>query len=1243
MNQKASKNQIQFPLLYNFAKDTPHVDDTFRNVEDINAPLLNDMIQPVWTKQVHNKSVFSAAGDEYYIEEGGLVKNGNFITDNNVITSKSLVKTKMPNFKNCITFDRYVWGGGDRIGRVYYTNASKTYFTIECYGHTADFSLGRASIVDARMRYLEGVFWTVLYLDESGSESIRVYKDRTLVLQKSASWKYQYRNSSQACSFATYASEAGGAAPCINIAYKNSRLWISFTKKAGTVNDLYNGSAFITLTCNFETGSDWKQIGDDLTFSNTTTTEAKTLDIDVTFNSGSSLASSSIKVITSDYSNYYFYNSNATSLDQCQKCIYIPDGYGNDHNYDIGIQTLGSTDYNILQFTLYVKTYSYWLTTRNDTDIKVTSIKFRVTNPNGDGATITGNNYQVPTFGVNTSLNEMYASGGFELKSTDYSKGKAVISFSYRYLSGQAEPFFENVEMLGSSVISSLTYYKTRYYGTEQAQSSISSEYCNTGRKRSNSYTQSSSDKALVPYAPCIVLDDGNFYTLFRPNINVDAGNTDNWWTTGCVIDQDRIYFKVGSLNISGSTYSIGDTTSGTYVPLDVCPIIRSGSVVIDQNLYIMTLKLNNSAAANPTSLNNNRAETASSRFTEVVFDSTVGNVRYLPGTSRLSSFNYYSNAVNGDPTLAGPGEDLAVYTVGGSRADIMYSTVETDTNHIWQALYNVTTAGTAFIQGISYNRYSMSYEGTLVTPWQSIDENSYIVNSGPAVYYRDKAGDVWEISVAQNTVPTLKTILEDRLIVWNGVDYTNCYDTESGKFFHYASDYNGRMRHGSDTYKTLPGAIAPDSGSWKAFPYIRYTANGKNPLYQVMPRDRIMSILLPIVARYRCYVDEYKVSKCWAPGGPAPFQPIDVFYSKLSSTACLYKYSIEFHSSTPDTPINHRLQGLAYPGTITTTASLTPNIFTEYVDGAGNNDLVIDGYDSYVMTYYDNEPYLVYSAATQASNVYSERDSFFVLQGQFYGIIKDKLYALTYSNGAISQMDAIIDLGAIQYIGNNPMIAFFWDPSSRTIRSFTGDANLDTLYSASKFTDMSTDNRHWYDETTQSIFVDTNKGLLVFGSKNTYLLDKFQNVTNMQFSNDGITHIMIEDGSTYNMKYYKDTGYEVVPIDIETSFYGLGANEYTNIDRWDITLFNPENIENATLKAGVRSLTDVSVVSEEKEFKITKDMYDKFTEAVLIRYVPKYQKGQGIRLYLETPLVIQKIVPHVADMGTGTVTKRGM
>ena len=1234
MNQKASKNQLQFPLLYNFAKDTPHVDDTFRNVEEINAPLLNDMIQPVWTKQVHDKSVFDAKGNEYYIEDNFLYKNGTKIYSN-AIPSWSLTKSKVDSYKKYITFDRT----SGNIGGVYYSDSSLSTLVIQTNSLTTTLNLYNSTVVDARTRIIDGVFWHVIYVDDGGAEYIHIYKGNTRVYYQLAQWVYQGRG----CQFYNYIVEPGGAAPCINMAVNNGLFYVSFTKKAGTVNDLYNGSAFITLFCNASTGADWKQIGYRTNYSNTTESTGTVQNVDVYGNSSSSMASSSVKVITADFSDYYFYNSSASYLSQCQKCTYIPEGYGDAHQYDIGQQDLRDeptsegdpTTYYILQFTVYTKTYSWWLSTRDDCDIKITDLRLVIQNVNDDGVA-EGSSYthQMPKFGVNTK--GVSLSTYLVLANTDFSKGKAVITMTYRYLSGQAEPYVRLSNLSGT------TSFQFKVNDGSTFGSAFMNTYWNSGISQGNSVHVSTGTNYKLAYAPCIILDDGNFYTLFRPEINTQTGNTENYWPDNCKLNYDMILLSASGINWTGTSYSVSGYLSGRYVYLNNTGIVRSGSIVIDQNLYAITLKLCNEAALNPTSLNNGKPESSSSRFAELEFDNTRNIIHYLPGTSRLSSFNYYSNAVNGDPTLAGPGEDLVVFTVSGHRTPVLYNGNNVHTNsHYWGALYNVTTAGTAFIQGLSYNNTGTGYEGTLVTPWQSIDENSYVVNAGTSVMYKDKAGDVWEISVVNRT-PTLKAILEDRLIIWNTTDYINCYDTESNKFFHYASDYNGRLMFGDSIYRTLSGAIASDSKSWAAFPYIRYTASGKNPLYQIMPRDRVMSIILPIVARYRCYVDYCDAAQCTVDSGLSS-QPIDVFYSKLSSTACIYRYSIEHHSGIKDSPINHKLQGLTYPGTITTSASLTPNIFTEYVDGAGNNDLVIDGYDSYVMTYYDNEPYLVYSATTQASNVYSERDSFFVLQGQFYGIIKDKLYALTYSNGAISQMDAIIDLGAIKFIGNNPMIAFFWDPSSRTIRSFTGDANLDTLYHASKFTNMSTNGRHWYDETTQSIFVDTNKGLLVFGPRNTYLLDAFQDVNGMQFSNDGVTHISTSDGSTYNLKYYKDTDYEVVPIDIETSFYGLGANEYTNIDRWDITLFNPEEIENATLKAGVRSLTDVSVSSEEREFKITKDMYDKFTEAVLIRYVPKLQKGQGIRLYLETPLVIQKIVPHVADLGTGTVTKRGM
>lgn len=184
---------------------------------------------------------------------------------------------------------------------------------------------------------------------------------------------------------------------------------------------------------------------------------------------------------------------------------------------------------------------------------------------------------------------------------------------------------------------------------------------------------------------------------------------------------------------------------------------------------------------------------------------------------------------------------------------------------------------------------------------------------------------------------------------------------------------------------------------------------------------------------------------------------------------------------------------------------------------------------------------------------------------------------------------------------------------------------------------------RSWYDETTQSLFIDTDKGLLVIGPRNSFLFENFKNVSLVQFSNDGVTHIT-SDGNTFNLKYYESEGYEVLPLNMETSFYGYGATESTSIDRWNITLYDLDGSHPSSyITVGVRSITDVTVKSEEKTFKITPDMYDKWSNSVLISYSPKLIKGQGIRLYIKTPLIVQSVTAHVMDNGTGTTTKRSM
>lgn len=172
-----------------------------------------------------------------------------------------------------------------------------------------------------------------------------------------------------------------------------------------------------------------------------------------------------------------------------------------------------------------------------------------------------------------------------------------------------------------------------------------------------------------------------------------------------------------------------------------------------------------------------------------------------------------------------------------------------------------------------------------------------------------------------------------------------------------------------------------------------------------------------------------------------------------------------------------------------------------------------------------------------------------------------------------------------------------------------------------------------WYDPSTQAIYVATEQGLLVFSNQNTYCLEDFKDVQDMEFV-DGDIHI-IESTKETTLRYYHDReDYETMPIELETSFYGLGSEESTSIDKWQIVLFDPEMREQE-VELSVRSLTDITTVAESKKMKIAKTDWDKWSHSILVNYNPKLIKGKGIRLSIKTISTIQSITPHIMDNKT--------
>ena len=126
-------------------------------------------------------------------------------------------------------------------------------------------------------------------------------------------------------------------------------------------------------------------------------------------------------------------------------------------------------------------------------------------------------------------------------------------------------------------------------------------------------------------------------------------------------------------------------------------------------------------------------------------------------------------------------------------------------------------------------------------------------------------------------------------------------------------------------------------------------------------------------------------------------------------------------------------------------------DILSRFIDGAGNHSLVVEGPSKYVLNYNNqNKPTFLYSMASGID--VDDVQWFFVIQGQYYAVIGEKLYAMIYSNGVISQSDAIVDIRDMKYVGNTPAIAFFVNPYTKQVYSFTGDANLQQVFDAGKY-----------------------------------------------------------------------------------------------------------------------------------------------------------------------------------------------
>ena len=1213
MNQKAEKRQLEYPLLLNMQADQPAVHEDFRSVEAINSPLIAGMHRPLFNKRtdVGNKTVVDRYDHVYQIKDGFLQRKlGNVDENLFQVANEHFVATD-------VTDELYKYQAVDidndgNYATLAFTSAANA-VTLEYkdFRLTTDILFINGTILAQRIRIIDNeAIGVIVYLDDNYDFKMAYMRKKVDIIP--VNWYYSIPRTTYSATFNYEATGNGGGVHTRGLLYSEVDPIISICKpKDGYIGiSLVSNWGFQLNTTaegyfTFVDKDGYYFYGSNFLPKNSTTTVEATTTIQDFFQFVAE-AKEGWREQTSYDVIYGGMAGLANKWYRVTGGYDIGNGASNDARYydDLPYQPNDNVIVPAGSFYLYTDDTSYYKFARYK--VVLTKLKTRISS-----------SHSGQTSGCSYTIKWNGDLEGSQTRTVTYDSNNV----------GATDITYSTWNYKGNQYIDLTSLTVTA--GSKTITANKEAPYTNETIVITSTTTGTATEGWIM--APNIFMDNGNMYSLYTfPILDVPTSTTASWSQTytnsantkNNIVESARFE----GIDESDNRYTFTIIESHTVDAYSLHP--RSNSFGINQNFYCNFTKLcSNSGVISPTYLADKKLvhpgsndEDNNAKFTEY-FNSNCTDMLYFPGSMYLNNYKFYSKALEAS-------EDVGWFHPGGFRAQLGDSK--------WNLMIYCQNNNDVYIQGISYSE-TPDAMGTLITDIASIDEDWQIAYSDNACIYKDVYGKIWKLTVEEGV--ELSSVLDNEFIIVNTTSYWNCWDAKNNKPYHYATDYNGRA---------TPGLLKSEWDAIKSTTVVRATdtravASGINVNIQGT-LDAIGSLHTPINQLQRVYRLEYYMKLYASQGiGSTYLQPIDVFFQGDGETYSVESTSdnmLDYKFSINPTPIFTRFRrGDMVEVPYTGTPVLFPtSMLAKFINGSGNNDFVMMGESTYPLLYNrtESEPLFMTSKTGEIVNA----TSFFVIQGQYYATIDEKLYGLTYSNGYVATRDALVDIRGMHFVGNTPQIAFFWAEKDKSFYSFTGDGILEKLFSANKYSLESFKYEYYYDESTMSIFVPTDKGILVFGSENTYLLPEFTNIDKIYFT-PKYTYITDNTGYT-QLAYFEEDGFKPLTIHIETSFYGFGSNSNLSIDRFDIVLYD-ENHKSDNIKLATRTLTDVSTQSETKNYMIGENDWDSWTHSVLISYSPKYIKGKGIKLYLDTNSAIQSITAHVTDNNSGTTTKYQM
>lgn len=535
-------------------------------------------------------------------------------------------------------------------------------------------------------------------------------------------------------------------------------------------------------------------------------------------------------------------------------------------------------------------------------------------------------------------------------------------------------------------------------------------------------------------------------------------------------------------------------------------------------------------------------------------------------------------------------------------------------------ALYNGKEGNLA---GISYSQDSNKV-GTLLTAWGSPVQTFEPTTSGDKLLYKDSNSNTVKC-ITRKVGITLNDIeVVAHYVLIRCVADENIYDTLQKKWAKFANDWNNRMFFGYSNIQKRDLLMQPLEN--QTYTYMKYSAT--------VQYKESWSTSGAVAAGYDV---AYQKEKGFAPSRLFAYTSLsgivlgqvnaygyeltsenglDVFASSGTSSPS-YRNTL-FGNGSSSCVSN--LAGSTYPITSSGSAYFNiPIIESEIVNSYNGKYGLKIGNTVYTIAYDGVRPIALYNTASIVDTV----DEFFIVQSQYYAVINGYIAALSYSSSnTISGVDQIVDVTGMKFIGAFPSCAYFYSPAARSIYAFTGDADLQLFCNTDRITEVY--NSQYFPQ-NEWIVLGTNDGAYLMTQNNTFRLRNFGRVKRMFGTDDEYVVLVLDDADNSNvyLSLSKLEGFDTLPIELETAFFGEGDMKTSTIDEWYIRVFKGDEDYNGKIKCTGKTLTNIvkdnTTVVEEL---LTKEKFDANDNA-FITYRPEFNRalGQSFKIVSDYPI----------------------